>query len=123
MRDEKTFSLSGTAPVGSTAVIGEVVSSCYRHRTVAFEVTAGAQALDAFEVQVQMCGEGAWVTLINSFAAVGAILLFKSGDLAALAAGTAGQGLILLNGVFAIRFRASAATADSAVTIKGGLSE
>lgn len=80
-------------------------------RTV-FQVTAGAQALDAFEIQVKAHQNGDWLTLYSAtgdFTTPAGILVGASGDLTALTATSKGWFIMETRGLYGIRVQASCA--------------
>lgn len=119
---QKAFEISGSVGNSAAEVVGSTyVTSGWQHEHVAFNISAATQALQAFSIEMRMHGEGEWTVLNSTWAAAGAIVLFKSGDLAACAAGAEEQAIVKLSAVQAIRFKAQAASATSTVTIKGAL--
>jgi len=104
---------AGATDVVVTQVLGP---ACDR---ILFEVANTGQNLDAFDVQVQAVYGGTWITLQSTWAATSPTLLMYSGDLAALATGSAGMACLRVFGAYAVRFRASAAAATTSVTVKG----
>lgn len=84
-----------------------------------FQVVAGAQAFDAFEIQAKANRNAAYVTLYSlagDYTSPSGLLVGASGDLTALAATATGWFLMETRGLYAVRVQASCANVAGSVS-------
>lgn len=102
------------AGVATTVMEGEFDGEA---EVLTFEIsnTGGTNAFSAFTFQIQAHKNAAWVTKLSAWAAAGAILLFTSADLAALAHSTAATAQVRVDGAYAVRLQATSVAGTTAL--------
>ena len=85
-----------------------------------FQVTAGNQNFDAFEVQVKLHPDAGYVTMFSvaaDFTTPAGLLVDASGDLTTLATTATGWFIMDLRGLYGLRVQASCASSNSTATV------
>jgi len=89
----------------------------FNYTKMLFDIATVTQALQALAVQVKPTKDSNYETYNAAWSTAGSILLYKSGDLAALSAAAKGGAILNINSVYAVRVQAQSATGTAAVTI------
>jgi len=114
-------SVAVTVAVAAGGTVIDTVDCQSFGNILCFEVenVGTSKAFDAFSIEVLMHDSAEWVTLNSAWTTVGPVLLYFSTALNTLAHSTSGSAIIKLNGVNAVRFRASSNTATTTAKVRG----